>query len=403
MKQFLQQHLISLLMGVVVIALAIGFYLRLQEESAGAGGGGGAAGSAVPVVVTEVTVARFADSLQAVGSTRANESIELTANVSDRIDRILFREGQQVETGQLLVEMNAAEARAELAEAEVLLQDHRRQLDRLDRLVATNSAAQSQRDEQQARTDAAVARVEALRARVADREIRAPFAGRLGLREVSPGAHISAGTMITTLDDIQPIKLDFSVPEGFLATLREGAALRARTAAWPDETFAGEVVQISPRVDPVSRAVTIRAEIANDELRLRPGMLMLVDLIRAERDGLMVPESALNPRGDRQFVFRLDGDRAEEVEVQVGARRPGMAEILSGLQQGDRIVIEGGMRLRPGREVRVRDEVEAVGWVESRLPRHSRSGNSHSGSNGAAAAAASGGAAGPAGSAEADG
>lgn len=369
MKQFLQQHLISLLMGLVVVILSIGFVLRLQEETASSQGGGSGP-SAVPVVVTEVVAATFADNLQAVGSTRANESIELTANVSDRIDRILFQEGEQVEAGQLLVEMNAAEVRADLAEAEALLQDHRRQLQRLEQLLATNSAARSQRDEQQARTEAAAARVDALQARVAEREIRAPFAGRLGLREVSQGARIASGTMITTLDDVQPIKLDFTVPESFLASLQVGALVRARTAAWPDETFNGEVVQISPRVDPVSRAVTIRAQIPNDDQRLRPGMLMLVDLVRAEREGLMVPESALNPRGDRQFIYRLRDGVAEEVQVTIGARRPGMAEVLTGLQVGDQIVIEGAMRLRPGREVRIREEVDAVAWVESRTSRH---------------------------------
>lgn len=370
MKQFLHQHLISLLVVIALVGLATLFVVRLQEEAGDSSGGAG--GAPVPVVVTQVVTSTFVDSLQAVGSTRANESIELTANVSDRIDRILFREGAQVEAGQLLVEMNAAEVRADLAEAEALLKDQRRQLERLERLVATNSAAQSQRDEQQARTEAAVARVDALRARVADREIRAPFAGRLGLREVSPGAHIAAGTMITTLDDIQPIKLDFSVPESFLASLSVGARVQTHTSAWPDENFSGEVIQISPRVDPVSRAVTMRAELPNDEQRLRPGMLMLVNLIREQRDGLMVPESALSPRGDRQFIYRIRDGQAEEVAVTVGARRPGMAEILTGLELGDTVVIEGAMRLRPGREVQVREAVDAVSWVESRTRRQTR-------------------------------
>lgn len=365
MKQFLEQHVISLLIAVVLLALAAAVVLRVQQQGGEAGGGPGA-GAGVPVVVASVVEAPFVDSLQAVGSTRANESIEITANVSDRIERILFEEGEQVTAGQLLVQMNAAEERAQLAEALANLSDQRQQFERLDRLVATNSASRSQRDEQKARMEAAEARVEAIRARIDEREIRAPFAGQLGLRQVSPGARIASGTMITTLDDIQPIKLDFSVPEGFLAALATGAIIRSRTAAWPDRTFEGRVTQISPRVDPVTRAVAIRAELPNDDRLLRPGMLMLVDLVRDERQGLMVPEGALTPRGERQYVFRIRDGRAEQVEVRVGSRRPGVAEITSGLRVGDVVVVEGAMRLRGGSEVTIQHEIDALALLPDR-------------------------------------
>ncbi len=365
MKQFLEQHVISILLGAVLIALTVAVLWRLQEES-NQGGAARGGGGPVPVVTSEVVSAPFVDTLQAVGSTRANESIEITANISDRIERILFREGEQVEAGQLLVVMNSAEERAQLAEALANLSDQRQQFERLDRLVATNSAALSQRDEQKARLEAAEARVGAIRARLEEREIRAPFAGQLGLRQVSPGARIASGTMITTLDDVQPIKLDFSVPEGFLSVLHDGASIRGRTAAWPDQVFEGKVIQISPRVDPLTRSVAIRAEIPNDERRLRPGMLMLVDLVRDERMGLMVPESALSPRGDDQFVFRIRDGKAEQVRVTVGSRLPGIAEITSGLSEGDVVVAEGGLRLRSGNEVNVQREIDALALMPDR-------------------------------------
>lgn len=357
MKQFLQQHVISVLLASVVIGLGVAVYLRLADDGPAQAGRGSAA---VPVVVSTVVQAPFLDSLQAVGSTRANESIEITANVSDRIEQILFEEGEWVSAGQLLVIMNSAEERAQLAEAEANLSDQRQQFERLDRLVATNSAAISQRDEQRARMEAAVARVQAIRARLNELEIRAPFAGQLGLRQVSPGARIASGTMITTLDDVQPIKLDFSIPETFLSTLAAGAVIRSRTAAWPDRTFEGRVTQISPRVDPVTRAVAIRAEVPNDESLLRPGMLMVVDLVRDERQGMMVPESALSPRGEDQFVFRIRDGVAEQVRVTVGSRRPGIAEVTSGLNVGDTVVVEGGLRLRSGSAVTVQREVDAL-------------------------------------------
>lgn len=362
MKQFLQRHVISILIVLVLAVLAAFFVARLQEAPAGDGGGPG--GAPVPVVVAEVVRAPFTDALRAVGSARANESVEITANVSDRIDRIRFEEGEMVERGQLLVEMNAAEARADLAEARANLRDDQRQLKRLEQLVATNSASRAQRDEQQARVEASEARVAALEARLDEREIRAPFAGRLGLRNVSRGARIASGTMITTLDDIQPIKLDFAVPERFLSALEPGARIEARSAAWPDERFTGRVSQISSRVDPVSRAVTIRAELPNESRQLRPGMLLMVDLVRDEREGLMVPEAALSPRGDDQYVFRVSDDQVEEVAVRIGVRRPGVVEIRSGLSAGDDVVVEGGMRLRPGREVAVQGRVDARELLE---------------------------------------
>lgn len=316
-----------------------------------------------PVVVARVVQAPFLDTLQAVGTAASNESLEITANASDRIRRIAFREGQLVQVGEVLLELDTQQEEAELAEARANLADARRQLERLESLVATNSAARSQRDEQAARVDAAVARVDVIRARIADREVRAPFTGLLGMREVSPGALVGPEDRITTLDDISTIKLDFSVPENFLATLRAGALIRARSVAYPDRIFDGRVAYVSPRVDPVTRSVAIRADIPNDELRLRPGMLMTVDLVKDRRDGLMVPEAALIPQGERQFLFRVVDGTAERVEVRIGARRPGIVEVVDGLAPGETIVVEGGLRLRPGAPVRVSREIDALALV----------------------------------------
>ncbi len=349
-----------------VLLLLVSLFLSACDG--GDGANGGAAGERrgpppTPVVVARVVEAPFLDTLQAVGTATANESLEITANASDRISRIAFREGQVVAAGEVLVELDTSQEQAELAEAQANLADARRQLERLESLVATNSAARSQRDEQAARVDAAAARVEVIRARIDDREIRAPFAGLLGLREASPGALVGPDDRITTLDDISTIKLDFSVPENFLSALRTDQLIRARTVAYPDEIFDGRVAQISPRVDPVTRSVAIRAEIPNDELRLRPGMLMTVDLVRERRDGMMVPESALIPRGERQYLFRVADGTAERVEVRIGARRPGIVEILDGIAPGETVVVEGSLRLRPGAPVRVAREIDALALV----------------------------------------
>jgi membrane fusion protein (multidrug efflux system) len=357
MIESLRRHALSLLFVVGVVVLAVFVFLRVQEVQAPQEEQRG--GGPTPVVVADVIRAPFLDTLQAVGTAAANESIEITASVSDRVQSLTFREGELAQAGQILVQLDTREEEAELAEALANLDDQRRQFERLDALVATNSAALSQRDEQKSRMDAAAARVDVIRARIADRTLRAPFSGLVGLREVSPGALVSPGARITTLDDIQPLKLDFSIPESFLTILRPGAVIRARTIAYPGRVFEGRVAHISPRVDPVTRSVAIRAELPNDERLLRPGMLLTVDLVRDRRRGLMVPEAALIPEGDRQYLYRLVGGTVERVEVGIGARRPGIVEITRGLEEGDRVVVEGAVRLRPGVEVRIQREIDA--------------------------------------------
>ncbi len=183
--------------------------------------------------------------------------------------------------------------------------------------------------------------------------IRAPFAGRVGLRNVSVGSYVSPGTVITTLDDTSVIKLDFSVPEVFLSTLQEGLQVSARTAAYPDVEFHGKVSSIDSRLDPISRSIVVRAHIDNKDGRLRPGMFMTVKLIRADAPTLMLPEEALVPEGSRKFAFVVRDGKAARTEIQTGRRRPGEVEIVSGLQEGDLVVTEGTQKIRDGVAVQV--------------------------------------------------
>lgn len=364
MIEFFKRHVLSVLIGVGAIVLVVFIVLRVQEETAAPSEARGGGDRATPVVVSRVVVAPFTDVLQAVGSAAANESVEITANASDRVTEISFEEGELAQAGKVLVQLDTAEEEAELAEAVALLDDQRRQLNRLDALVATNSASRAQRDELRAAVEAAEARVRGVRARISDRTIVAPFTGMIGLREVSKGALVSAGGRITTLDDIEPIRLDFSIPENFLSSLRPGAEVRARTVAYPDRDFRGTVAHISPRVDPLSRSVAVRAELPNSERLLRPGMLLVVDLVREQRESLMVPESALIPQGDRQFLYLVRDGNAERVEVQIGVRRPGVVEILSGLEEGATVVAEGGLKLREGVAVTVQREIDALALID---------------------------------------
>lgn len=315
----------------------------------------GGAGPGAPMNVVAVTLKResFARQMEGVGTARANEAVDITAKTSNRVTAIRFREGQHVNAGEVLVEFDAEQARASLAEAEASLKDSQSQFKRSRELFATKALSEAQLDQLQATLSANEARVAGSRSQVNDMTIRAPFAGRVGLRNISVGSYVTPGTVITTLDDASVIKLDFSVPEVFLAAVKEGLEITARTSAYPDSEFKGKVSSIDSRLDPVSRAVTVRARIDNKDSRLKPGMFMTVKLINADAPALMLPEEALVPEANTKFVFVVREGKIARVEVQTGRRRPGEVEITGGLEEGDVVVTEGTQKVRDGQAVRV--------------------------------------------------
>lgn len=327
---------------------------RPQAAAPAPGGRPGFGGPGGPVSVVTVALKRepFAQQMEAVGTARANEAVDITAKISNRVTAIRFREGQQVKAGDVLVEFDSEQARAGLAEAEAALSDSRSQYKRSRELFATQALSEAQLDQLQAALKANEARVAGAQSQLNDTIIRAPFAGRVGLRNVSVGSYVSPGTVITTLDDTSVIKLDFSVPEVFLSTLQEGLAISARTAAYPDVEFKGKVSSIDSRLDPVSRAIVVRARIDNKDGRLKPGMFMTVKLIRADVPALMLPEEALVPEGTKKYVFVVRDGHAVRTEVQTGRRRPGEVEVTGGLEEGDAVITEGTQKVRDGAPVK---------------------------------------------------
>ena len=206
----------------------------------------------------------------------------------------------------------------------------------------------------EARRDADQAAVNAAQSRLNHTTIRAPFAGQLGLRRVSLGSVVSPLTVITTLDDTSSIKLDFDVPEVFISRLSIGLNVNARSAAWPDLVFRGTVISIDTRVDPISRTITVRALLPNEEVRLRPGMFLTVSLLKEDVRSLVVPEQAIVPERSKQYVFVVDGENlVARREVTTGRRRPGEIEVLDGLAPGDLVIIEGTQKARPGQPVQI--------------------------------------------------
>ena len=195
-------------------------------------------------------------------------------------------------------------------------------------------------------------------ARLRDRLIQAPFSGLLGFRQVSPGTLLSPSTPITSIDDISIIKLDFTVPETFIGSMTPGAKIVAKSVSFPEREFEGTVRTVGSRVDPVTRAVTVRAHIDNKDKSLRPGMLLTVEVVTAERTALVVPEGSVFQVQNRAYVYRVDGDTVHQQQIEVGGRRFGVVEVVSGLAEGDLIVVEGIIKLREG--ARVRFEETAV-------------------------------------------
>ena len=307
-----------------------------------------------PAVVTTTRIAAqpWQDSLEALGTAQANESVAVVAKVSDVVTRLGFDSGVRVRAGQLLVDMNSSAQRADVDAAAAALRDAEQQLRRGSELAHQQLIAQGQLDTLRANRDAATAALAARRAAVADRTLTAPFAGVLGLRQVSVGALVGPGTTITTLDDDSRIKLDFTVPESALSSLARGQAIVARSDAWPGVAFEGAVADIDSRVDPGTRAVTVRAVLPNPDGRLRAGMLLRVALRLPEREALVLPEIAVQQEGAQASVFRVGAEDAVAlVPVTLGSRHDGKVEIVSGLRAGDRIVVDGIVKLHDGSRI----------------------------------------------------
>jgi membrane fusion protein (multidrug efflux system) len=329
-------------------------------------------GQPTPVTTEVLRPQPWSDTLRAIGTVRARESVTVTAKVSETVQRVHFESGDEVARGAVLVTLSGQAQQASLAEAQAAANEADRLYRRQSELAAQQLIARSQLDTQRAERDAARARVAQARATIGDRTIRAPFAGVLGIRQVSPGALVTPGTPIATLDDIARVFVDFPMPEAELARVAAGQRLQGTAAAFPGRSFDGTVSIIDARVDPATRAVTVRGDFPNPDRALRPGMLMDVRLHRPERQALVVPEIAIVQVGRESFVYRVQADgKVEQAVVEVGARAGGRAEILKGLKAGDRIVVDGTGKLRPGSLVR---EADAAAPAKDAAPAAPRQG-----------------------------
>jgi membrane fusion protein (multidrug efflux system) len=356
--------------AVAVICAAWAIYATQHggaTPTGGMGQGAGARGNApASVSVAPVRTETLSKKLEALGNARANESVDISSKTSNVVTAVRFGDGQRVNRGQVLVQLDDAQTRADVAAAEAAVAESERLYNRSRELMATEALSKAQFDQLEATLKANRARLASAQARLEDTVIRAPFSGRVGLRRVSVGTLISPGDVITTLDDTSVIKLDFTVPENFLATLREGLAVRATAPAFSGRSFAGKVSSIDSRVDVNTRAVTVRALLANEDGALRPGMFLNVTLENDERETLVIPEQALTPEAERQYVFVVADGKAQRREVRIGSRRPGSVEVLAGLNAGEQVVVEGTQKVRDGTPVRTTEIAAEVELADER-------------------------------------
>jgi membrane fusion protein (multidrug efflux system) len=317
--------------------------------------------AAIAVTVFEVQPQAVFDRIEALGTTLANESARITAAVTEKVVAVHFEDGQALQAGDLLVTLQQNEERAQRAGALEQLAENERELKRLQTLLQEDVVPQRDYDARLTLVNVTRQRIREIEARIGDRTIRAPFDGILGLRQVSVGALVEPGDVIATIDDLSRIKLDFNVPATYLSALHPGSVIHAYSAGWGDERFEGTVATIGTRIDPETRSVLIRAIIPNPEMRLKPGLLMTVQLLNRQRQALMIPEEALVPVQRRHYVLTVGADLVvRQKQVAIGQRQPGMVEITQGLAPGERIVVRGTTRVRPGQKVTIRGSQEPL-------------------------------------------
>lgn len=349
----------AVLLGLMVLAVVLRMAFAGDEKAGGGPGGRGGPGGGRGQSVSEAVIGTrsFTDEIRVLGVARGRRSVNITSSTSELITRVLFTDGQRVAAGTPLVELQAREEDAGIIEARAQVAQAQRQYDRYKTLADRGIAPRVTAEDAETGLETAQAALNAAQARRGDRMIRAPFAGVLGLSSVTPGTLVSPGGVITTLDDIAVVRVDFPVPERYLGALRTGAPIRASIDAYGDEVFNGRIALIDTRINEQTRAVTARAEIPNPGARIRPGMAVRVAVEQGQRTSPAAPEAAVQYEGDGAFVYRIArgerGSTAQRVEVETGSVEGGFVEILSGLDIGDRIVGSGLNRIQPGAPVRV--------------------------------------------------
>jgi membrane fusion protein, multidrug efflux system len=345
-----KQILIGLALLVAVAAAAL-WHLQQDPEAAEAAVRSGP--DAAPVEVRQAEAGTVRERIEAVGTTLARQAVDIVALTSGRVTEFAIRPGQTVAAGDVLVRLDDGAERAAVAEAEASLREAALGLERARKLRVNNTVPHATVDELEAAYLGAGARLDGARKQLADRTVNAPFSGMVGIRQVDVGARVDEETVLTTLDDLTEVEIQFSVPEIFFGQVRRGQSVTATSSAFAGREFIGRIATIDSRIGEVSRAFRVRAVLPNPDLILPAGMFMHVEVVLEERPAVLIPEEAVVSIGEDTFVFTVRDERAQRLPVRLGQRRSGSVEVLEGLGAGDPVVRRGTQRLRDGAPVRI--------------------------------------------------
>lgn len=318
--------------------------------------------SAVTVEVKQVEVSTVIEEIDSVGTLSSDESVIIRPEVAGRITKVNFTEGQKIEKDQIILEIDSSIYRAELAKTKATYEISKLNYKRSTELQKKGATSEQARDEAFARLKENEAAVELAEARLDKTTIKAPFAGVIGLRSVSSGDYLDTGREISHLESVDKMKVEFSIPEKYLAKISIGQDINAKFDAYKDKVFHGTVFAIDPKIDPDTRNIRIKAIISNKEYMLRPGMFAFVNLIVEKRDNsILVPEESLIPKGKDLSVFKVVDSKAVFTPVVIGQRKNAKAEIVQGLKAGDSIITAGHMKVRDGADIIVAGEQKPEG------------------------------------------
>lgn len=334
-------------------------------------GGGPPADMAVQAVVGIAEMRPIEEKLSLVGNFGPKDAIEVRSEVEARITELGFTEGLVVAPGHVLARLDSGKLEAEVAEARARAAMAEQDFERGQALVARKTISTQQFDQYRSTLDATRAALRRAEERLSDSVLTAPFAGVIGARQVSKGQYLDRGQVLTTLVQIDPLTVEFNVPERYVSQVTPGQTVNITTAAWPGAKFEGIVYFLSPVLDSRSRTLQVKAYVANADQRLRPGMFANLDLVfRVSDEAIVVPESALSFRTDQATLVVMNAEgRAEMRQVKVGIRLAGQAEITEGLAAGEKVVVEGSQKMGPGTRITIAPESARYGVVPPPAPK----------------------------------
>jgi membrane fusion protein (multidrug efflux system) len=347
-----KQFAVSLLL-LAMVGGGYHVYESYRPQAGAEGNRRGGRGGDVPVIVAPANIQHIEQRVEAVGTTRASQSVDIVSTASGRVLELNFESGQRVAKGDVLLALDDDIERSNLDESEANLQEILASLERAQSLHRNNTVSQAQLDQLTAKSIVAQAARDRAARWLADRTVRAPFAGVTGLRRVDIGARIDDDTVVTTLDDLSEVEVEFQLPEIFYGNVRRGLEIAAASAAFPGRTFTAKIANVDSRIDETARAFRIRAVMPNPDLLLPAGMFMTISVVLDSHDAIMVPEAAVIFEGSETYVFVVEDNKAVRREVQLGQRRRDLAEVTNGLTRGDLVVQRGTQKLRNGSPVAI--------------------------------------------------